>query len=51
MVIFNGAPNLAKHLEEILREKDLLGNNKGEIQFIDSSNSKEKEERFYKYLK
>ena len=51
--IFNGAPNLAKHLKEILEEKELLSKNEQKeknIEFIDSSNLKEKEERFFKYL-
>lgn len=49
---FNGAPNLAKHLKDILEENNLENNskNKGKIEFIDSSNSKYKEIRFYKYL-
>ena len=47
---FNGAPNLASHLKEVLEEKNMLENNKGNIYFIDSSNSKEKEKRFFKYL-
>ena len=49
---FNGAPNLAKHLKDILEENNLENDlkNKGKIEFIDSSNSKYKEIRFYKYL-
>jgi len=49
---FNGAPNLAKHLKYVLTEKDLLNNSKeiGNIEFIDSSNSKFKKERFFNYL-
>ena len=37
----------------MLEEKDLLSKNneKKEIEFIDTSNLKEKEERFKKYLK
>ena len=54
--IFNGAPNLAKHLKEVLKENNLIvkdGKDRKEktIEFIDSSNSKEKRERFYKCLK
>ena len=48
---FNGAPNLAKHLKNVLEEKELLGKNTGTIEFIDSQQLKEKEERFYKLLK
>lgn len=49
---FNGAPNLAKHLKDVLKENDLINNSqsKGKITFIDSSNSEYKKERFYKYL-
>ena len=47
---FNGAPNLAKHLKKVLEEKELLGKNKGTIEFVDSQQSKEKEERFYSIL-
>ena len=49
---FNGAPNLAKHLKDVLEENDLINNlqSKGKIDFIDSSNSEYKKERFYKYL-
>ncbi len=48
---FNGAPNLAIHLKYILKEKNMLCKNEGTINFIDSQNSKVKEERFYRYLK
>ena len=50
---FNGAPNLAKHLKDILDEKNLLNESKdeGTIEFIDSSNSEFKRERFFRYLK
>lgn len=45
---FNGAPNLAKHLKDVLEEKELINIYKiGKIQFIDSNNSKTKEERFF----
>lgn len=49
---FNGAPNLAKHLKEILQDNNLLNksNEKGIIEFIDSSNSELKKERFFIYL-
>lgn len=50
---FNGAPYLAKHLKEILIEKNLLNesNFKGDIRFIDSSNSELKKKRFFDYLR
>ena len=48
---FNGAPNLAKHLKDILIENNLMENNEGKIEFIDSQGSELKEKRFYKYLK
>lgn len=51
IIFFNGAPNLAKHLQEILKEKKILGENTGIVEFIDSQNSKKKKERFYNYLK
>lgn len=49
---FNGAPYLAKHLQEVLEKKDLIHNNneKGTIQFIDSSNSEQKKKRFFEIL-
>lgn len=51
---FNGANRLAVHLKEVLEERNLLSknsNDKKEVEFIDTSNLKEKEERFKKYLK
>ena len=50
VTFFNGAPNLAIHLKEILVQKDLLSKNKGKIEFFDSTKSKEKKDRFFKYL-
>lgn len=49
---FNGAESLAKHLKDILEEKDLISNskNKGTVEFLDSSNSEYKKERFFKYI-
>lgn len=49
---FNGAPNLAKHLKDVLEEKDLL-NDKGEgkVDFEDSQGKEEKKERFFEILK
>ena len=48
---FNGAPNLAKRLKDILDKNDLLEINQGKIEFMDSQNSKSKRERFYEILK
>lgn len=49
---FNGAPNLAKHLKDILVQNNLINNsqNIGQIEFIDSSNSKYKKDRFLSQL-
>ena len=45
---FNGAPNLAKHLKEVLEKSELLNESKtkGTIEFYDSSKSIIKKERF-----
>ena len=48
---FNGAPNLAKHLKDILEENSLLGNGKGKIEFEDSQNLEIKKKRFFEILK
>lgn len=49
---FNGAPNLAKHLKEIIEKENLLNNDgTGNIDFIDSQNLIEKKNRFYEILK
>lgn len=48
---FNGAPNLAKHLKDILEEKDLLNFGEGKIQFEDSQGLIEKKKRFFEILK
>ena len=47
---FNGAPNLAKHLKDVLEEKSLKENQEGKIEFIDSKNSESKKNRFYLIL-
>lgn len=49
---FNGAPNLAKHLKDVLEDNNLLNKTQenGKINFIDSSNSELKKERFFEYL-
>lgn len=48
---FNGAPNLAKHLKEVLEEKKLLNQGEGTIEFEDSQGLEEKEKRFFEVLK
>lgn len=49
---FNGAPNLAKHLKDVLEANNLISDSliKGKVNFIDSSNLKYKKDRFYNYL-
>ena len=47
---FNGAPNLAIHLKEVLMERNLLDNNKGTIKFIDSQGFESKEKRFFNIM-
>ena len=47
---FNGAPNLAKHLKDVLQEKNLLEDQEGKIEFIDSKNIDSKKNRFYEIL-
>lgn len=48
---FNGAPNLAKHLKDVLEEKDLLFEGEGSIEFEDSQGLEVKKERFFEILK
>ena len=52
---FNTSGNLykEKHLKDILEENDLVNNSddKGRIEFFDSSNSEYKRERFFSNLK
>lgn len=49
---FNGAPNLAKHLKEVLEENKMLNSQgEGSIKFEDSQRLVEKEERFFELLK
>lgn len=47
---FDGAPFVVKHLKNVLESKSLLGNNDGNITFIDTSNSVDKEKRFFEIL-
>ena len=50
---FYAANRLAIHLKDVLEEKNLINQStkKGKIEFIDSSKSKEKEEKFYNILR
>lgn len=48
---FNGAPNLAKHLKEILEEKGLLNQGEGKIEFEDSQGLEQKKRKFFEILK
>lgn len=48
---FDGSVGVAKHTRDILEKENMLEEKKGTITFIDSSNNKEKERLFYKYLK
>lgn len=50
VTFFNGAPNLANHLKEVLEKKVLLEESEGKIEFIDSQNAREKKERFFKII-
>ena len=47
---FDGAQGVVNHLKEVLKEKDLLEENEGKIQFIDSQSSEKKEERFFRII-
>lgn len=47
---FNGAPNLAEHLKDILKEKRLLNQGEGKIEFEDSQGLEEKKRRFFEIL-
>lgn len=51
VTFFNGATKLAEHLKNVLQEKELIGNNEGKIEFIDSQKSEIKKERFFYLLK
>lgn len=48
---FNGAPNLAKHLKNVLEEKSLLNEGDGNVEFEDSQKSQEKKIRFFEILR
>ena len=49
---FNGAASLSKNLKDILIKNNLINDKieKGNIEFVDSSNLIKKRERFFKYL-
>ena len=49
---YYGAKALSNHIYDELKEKKLLSNNlEGKVEFIDTSKSKLKEDRFYNFLK
>lgn len=48
---FNGASSVAKQLNKILQEKELLNQGEGKIEFEDSQNLEEKRKRFFEILK
>lgn len=50
VTIFDGASGLAKNLKNIVESRNMSHENNVKIEFYDSSNSSEKEKRFYKYL-
>ncbi len=50
VTFFNGAPNLAKHLKNILEKENLLEKGSGTIEFYDSQNSETKKERFIQII-
>lgn len=52
VTFFNGAPNLAKHLKDILQYENIVNTSKeiGKIIFIDSSNSEYKKDRFFRLV-
>ena len=47
---FNGAPNLAKHVKDVLEENNLINNGEGKIEFIDSKESEQNKKRFFEIL-
>ena len=60
ITFFNGAHSLAKHLKDVLSEKEIIkpksenskkNNIEDNIEFIDSSSSSKKKERFFEFLK
>lgn len=50
VTFFNGAKHLAKHLKDVLIQKDLLEEKTFAIQFVDTNNQEEKKERFFSLL-
>ncbi len=48
---FEGSKRLAIHLKDVLQRKNMLESNSGDVKFKDSSDLKEKEERFFKLLR
>lgn len=51
VTFFDGSKGLAMHLKEVLENENLLNENgTSKIEFIDTSNSREKTERFFNFL-
>lgn len=52
VAFFNGSPNLAIHLKNVLQNEKLINmsGHIGRIDFVDSNNSEYKKERFFRYL-
>lgn len=50
VIFFDGAPSLAVHLKNVLMENNLLCENEGKIEFIDSQNLDSKKSRFFNIL-
>lgn len=48
---FNGAPNLAIHLKDVLANNELLDSNNGNIDFIDSQGLESKKKRFFDIIR
>lgn len=50
IIFFDGAEKVAKHLKDILIEKNLLNTGNGKVEFIDSQGLETKKKRFYQIL-
>lgn len=52
VAFFNGSPNLAIHLKNVLQNEKLINmsGHIGRIDFVDSNNSEYKKKRFFRYL-
>lgn len=50
VTFYDGSEGVARHTKEVLENNNLLGNNNGNIIFIDTMNNKEKEKKFFELL-